>query len=113
VTSAVGHELPERARQLEAVGARVISPEGGFAGALRSLWDEGISSLVLEGGAALHGAALEAGVVDAMDLYIAPRRLGPGALPWIGEGRFSWPSLANRRATWLGEDLLVEGTVSR
>ena len=111
-SAAAGHAVPERVRELESAGVRVISPEGGLPGAMRGLWDLGIGSLVLEGGAALHRSAVESGVVDAVDLYIAPRRLG-GGIPWLGERRLAWESLRNRRATWLGEDLLVEGTLSR
>jgi len=112
-SAAVVQAQPERLRELESAGVRVISPEGGFVGALRALWDLGISSLLLEGGAALHRSAIESGVVDALDLYIAPRRLGPDAVQWVGKGQLAWESLRNRRAIWLGEDLLVEGTVSR
>jgi len=109
----VGNDVPARQRDLESAGARVISPGTGLLAALEALWDLGIASIVLEGGSELHRAAVEAGVVDAVDLYIAPRRLGPGGVPWVGDRRLAWESLRNRRATWLGEDLLVEGTVGR
>jgi riboflavin biosynthesis pyrimidine reductase len=67
--------------------------------------------MVMEGGAALHRAALEAGLVDEVNLYIAPPLLGPGAVDWIGGGRLSWEGLTKRRATWLGDVVLVEGYV--
>jgi diaminohydroxyphosphoribosylaminopyrimidine deaminase/5-amino-6-(5-phosphoribosylamino)uracil reductase len=103
---------PSRAEKLEQRGARVLSlfePDLGIA--LRMLRDEGVSSLVLEGGAAIHRAALDAGVVDALHLYIAPRRLGPDGVEWIGGGRIAWEALRDRRAAWLGPDLFVEGSV--
>jgi diaminohydroxyphosphoribosylaminopyrimidine deaminase/5-amino-6-(5-phosphoribosylamino)uracil reductase len=104
--------LPSRAKTLEQRGARVLAlAEPGLGSALRTLRDEGVSSLVLEGGAAIHRAALEAGVVDALHLYIAPRRLGPDGIAWIGGGRIAWEALRDRRAAWLGPDLFVEGSV--
>jgi len=71
----------------------------------------GITSLVLEGGAALHRAALDAGVVDAVHLYITPTRIGPLGVNWIGERRLAWDGLKDRRSRWLGADILVEGRV--
>ena len=100
------------AADLTAAGARVLAlPDGDLAAALGVLLEAGITSLVLEGGGTLHRAALDARVVDAVHVYITPRTLGPAAVAWIGEGRLSWESLADRRATWLGDDLLVEGVV--
>ena len=32
-------------------------------------------------------------------------------MEWIGEGRLAWEALRDRRAAWLGEDVLVEGVV--
>ena len=106
-------ESADAARALSAAGARVVVPDAdGIAAALAALMAAGVASLVLEGGGTLHRAAVEAGVVDAMHLYITPRSLGPGGVPWIGEGRIAWESLRERRAVWLGDDLLVEGVVA-
>ena len=105
---------PERARVLTAAGARIVSlPEDDLGAALRALGDDGVTSLVLEGGSLLHRAALAAGVVDSLHLYIAPRTLGAGALPWIDERQLAWEQLRHRRAEWLGVDLFVEGWVDR
>jgi riboflavin biosynthesis pyrimidine reductase len=68
-----------------------------------------VTSVVLEGGAALHRAALDAGVVDEVHVYITPEPLGAQGVKWIGEGRLAWEGLADRRALWIGEDVLVEG----
>jgi diaminohydroxyphosphoribosylaminopyrimidine deaminase/5-amino-6-(5-phosphoribosylamino)uracil reductase len=103
---------PTRAGALEAAGARILPlREADLVSALRALRDAGIASLVLEGGGVLHRAAIDAGVVDEVHVYITPRRLGTAGVPWVGEGRLAWESLRGRRATWLGEDLLVEGLV--
>lgn len=108
--------VPTRARDLAAAGARLLLLPGAdtdISTALRALKDDGIASLVLEGGGALHRAALDAGVVDAVHVYITPGSLGTEGVEWIGEGRIAWATLRERRATWLGEDLLVEGVVDR
>ena len=100
-------------RALTAAGARILAlPDDDLAAALGALFDAGITSLVLEGGGSLHRAALDAGVVDAIHVYITPRTLGPSGVEWIGEERIAWEGLRERRATWLGDDLLVEGVVS-
>jgi diaminohydroxyphosphoribosylaminopyrimidine deaminase/5-amino-6-(5-phosphoribosylamino)uracil reductase len=103
-----------RAATLAAAGARIITTSADDLGtAFRALADIGVSSVVLEGGSRLHRAALEADIVDAVNVYISPRRLGPGGVEWIGPGRLSWDTLKERRATWLGDDVLVEGDVYR
>jgi diaminohydroxyphosphoribosylaminopyrimidine deaminase/5-amino-6-(5-phosphoribosylamino)uracil reductase len=97
---------------LEEAGARILVSSGdGLPAALRALHDAGVTSVVLEGGGTLHRAALDAGVVDAVQVYITPRALGPAGVAWIGEGRLAWELLRDRRAAWLGDDLLVEGVV--
>jgi len=101
---------PERAAALADAGAQVIAPAGDdLRSALRATFDAGVTSLVLEGGPSLHRAALSADIVDAIHVYIAPRRLGGGAMAWLDDGRLAWETLKERRAAWLGEDVLVEG----
>jgi len=101
-----------RAQALVARGARLAAlADAAMGPALKVLWDEGVRSLVVEGGVVVHRAALEAGVVDAVHLFIAPRRLGDEAQPWVGSGRIAWDDLRDRRAKWLGADLFVEGLV--
>ena len=80
---------PDRRRRgLSAAGARVLALQADdIADALRALRGQRCDDLVLEGGATLHRAALDAGVVDAVHLYIAPALLGPGGVDWIGGGR--------------------------
>jgi diaminohydroxyphosphoribosylaminopyrimidine deaminase/5-amino-6-(5-phosphoribosylamino)uracil reductase len=103
---------PVRADALQAAGARILSlPEEDLVTGLRALMAAGIMSIVLEGGGGLHRAALDAGVVDAVDVYITPRVLGRDGVEWLGERRLAWGMLRDRRAAWLGSDLLVHGTV--
>jgi len=99
-------------KALTAAGARVLAAPGPrLADALPALLESGVTTMVLEGGAALHRAALDEGLVDAVNLYIAPALLGAGAVDWIGGGHLAWDSLHGRHATWLDDVLLVEGYV--
>jgi diaminohydroxyphosphoribosylaminopyrimidine deaminase/5-amino-6-(5-phosphoribosylamino)uracil reductase len=103
---------PQKVSALIAAGATVKGlPSGELPEALRWLQGEGVSSLLLEGGAALHRAALDAGVVDVVQVYITPRTLGPDGVGWLEEGRLSLGMLRERSASWLGDDMLVEGYV--
>jgi diaminohydroxyphosphoribosylaminopyrimidine deaminase / 5-amino-6-(5-phosphoribosylamino)uracil reductase len=54
---------------------------------LRALADEGVQSLLLEGGPTLAGSFLRAGLVDKVLLFVAPRIAGEGLLfaPELGE----------------------------
>ena len=102
----------DRVKRLESAGALILAPgSADIRTAFHALGDLGLTSLLLEGGAALHAAAIDAGVVDGVHVYIAPRALGPAGVEWIGPGRLAWEGLGDRRALWLGADVLVEGRV--
>jgi diaminohydroxyphosphoribosylaminopyrimidine deaminase/5-amino-6-(5-phosphoribosylamino)uracil reductase len=106
--------VPPQARVFatEAAGP-VILVRVGFAEALRDLAARGVQSLLLEGGAGLHAAAWDAGLVDYVQLYVAPATLGAGGVPWL-EGRgFDSMALFHRRVDVLGPDVLIEGYVHR
>jgi diaminohydroxyphosphoribosylaminopyrimidine deaminase / 5-amino-6-(5-phosphoribosylamino)uracil reductase len=105
---------PERVDALAAIGARVAPvPAPDLGSALGALYDAGLTSVVIEGGRSLHTAMLAAGVVDLVQVYIAPRMLGSNCVSWMEPGRLTVGELGNRRARWLGEDVLVEGHVHR
>ena len=104
----------DRVERLEAAGALVLAPPADDIGsALRALRTMGLTSLLIEGGAALHRAALDAAVADEVHVYITPMALGPDGVQWMGEGRIAWEGLQDRRGIWLGDDVLVEGLVQR
>jgi len=110
VAAARGAEV----RALEESGAKLLLlPTSDFVAQAAALREAGITSLLLEGGARLHREALESGIVDLVQLYVAPRRLGPNCLKWMPEGSFSVGDLYARRVHWLGEDVLIEGYVHR
>jgi diaminohydroxyphosphoribosylaminopyrimidine deaminase / 5-amino-6-(5-phosphoribosylamino)uracil reductase len=103
-----------RAGALERVGATVLRlGDGGIRAALEALPAHGIHSVVIEGGAMIHGAAWDAGVVDFVQVYTAPMSIGPTGVRFL-EGRpWSSPSLVDRTTTTLGPDVLTEGYVHR
>jgi diaminohydroxyphosphoribosylaminopyrimidine deaminase/5-amino-6-(5-phosphoribosylamino)uracil reductase len=105
-------ETPAAMDRLTAAGARVLAlPGDDIASGLRALRDFGVNSVLLEGGSVLHRAALHAGLVDVVHAYITPHVLGPSGQKWVNPGCFSLGQLLDRRATWLGDDVLVEGHV--
>jgi diaminohydroxyphosphoribosylaminopyrimidine deaminase/5-amino-6-(5-phosphoribosylamino)uracil reductase len=112
VTTASGAAQADRRGSLEASGAEVVvAPDGTFRAALGCLGERGISSLLLEGGAAVHQAAWDEGVVDFVRLYITPHTVGPDGLRFLNGRPFSPEGLFDVRSEPLGRDVLVEGYV--
>jgi diaminohydroxyphosphoribosylaminopyrimidine deaminase/5-amino-6-(5-phosphoribosylamino)uracil reductase len=70
-------------------------------------------NVLLEAGAKLNGAALEAGVVDKMILFYAPKIMGTGGVPMADLSAARWfpksPALKNLRVLTYGSDFFVEG----
>jgi diaminohydroxyphosphoribosylaminopyrimidine deaminase/5-amino-6-(5-phosphoribosylamino)uracil reductase len=101
-----------RALDLERAGAE-LEPirNGGLVEAFGRLGDRQLLSLVLEGGVALQAAAWDAGLVDAVHVYVAPVTLGDAALPWLDSDTISIASLLDRRVLPLGPDVFMEGYV--
>ncbi|MCE8018125.1 bifunctional diaminohydroxyphosphoribosylaminopyrimidine deaminase/5-amino-6-(5-phosphoribosylamino)uracil reductase RibD [Halomonas sp. MCCC 1A17488] len=87
VATVPGHE-PQRRARLEAAGAEVVVLRAGKDGRvdLAVLMhylaeQELVNELLLETGATLAGAMLDAGLVDEMQLFVAPTLLGGEARP--------------------------------
>ena len=84
---------------------------------MERLGQEQIDSILLEGGGTLNWAALESGIVQKIQAYIAPKLLGgkTAKTPIEGVG-VSAPAdavrLKNSTITRLGEDFLIESEVS-
>lgn len=102
---------------LERAGAQLLRCAAGPGGRvdlddlLAQLGHRGLTSLLVEGGAALHGAFLQAGLWDELFLFLAPKLAGKGALGWAG---FPGPTamaqasrLDVRSVERVGEDWLV------
>jgi diaminohydroxyphosphoribosylaminopyrimidine deaminase / 5-amino-6-(5-phosphoribosylamino)uracil reductase len=113
----------EKRRQLEALGAKVLVIDGDGSGVpLAPLMDQlgamQVTSILLEGGGELHGAALRAGIVDKVLYFIAPKLLGGRtAPPAIGGEGFARlveaVTLERTQVKRLDGDLLIEGYVRR
>ena len=74
-------EAEEKEEQLHAAGVETVSvPDADGRVDLRKLMEylgkQGIDSVLLEGGAALNGSALQAGIVSCVQTYIAPKIFG-------------------------------------
>ncbi|HVU50726.1 MAG TPA: RibD family protein, partial [Polyangia bacterium] len=107
-----------RARALRARGAEVIelSARGALplGKVLADLAARDVQSLLVEGGSAVHAAFLEAGLVDDVALFIAPRRLGAGLPLAAGLTRELEVALGLERLTIrrIGPDLLLTSRAS-
>ena len=109
---------------LESAGCIVVEVPGDGEGKLdlRALMNmlgaADIDSILLEGGPALAGSMLDARLVHAVQIYIAPKLFGGQKAPApIGGLGVRSPQealqLCDVRRSFLGSDLLVEGKVAR
>jgi len=77
------HPDGARAVALSKYGVQ-IETVSGLGAALQLLREKGVQSLLVEGGAGLTGAFLEAGLADRLIIFQVPVLLGAGALPAFG-----------------------------
>ncbi|MFY9801788.1 MAG: bifunctional diaminohydroxyphosphoribosylaminopyrimidine deaminase/5-amino-6-(5-phosphoribosylamino)uracil reductase RibD [Candidatus Acidiferrales bacterium] len=106
-----------KARALQRAGVeifRVASRRGrvDLHAVLRELGKREILNVLLEAGAELNGAALQAGIVDKMILFYAPKIMGTGGVP-MARIPSSWfaksPALQNLSLARYGPDFAVTG----
>lgn len=113
-------DLPRQAvvRELEHRGVQVLFvPDGNGRVDLKRLMqilgDQGIDSILLEGGGELNDSALQAGIVQEVKVFLAPKLFGgrDAKSPVAGTG-VELPQEASalilERAEPIGEDLLLE-----
>jgi len=98
---------------LEERGATVVGSGGGVREALQALTVRDIQSVLVEGGAALQAALWDAGVVDYVQVYVAPVWLGASGVPMFAGRDVTTAALIERRVELLGPDVLIEGYVHR
>lgn len=102
--------LEEKGIRLQQIAA---TPDGrpDFPAIIRSLGELQITSLLIEGGSLVNGAALTSGEVDKVFLYYAPKIFGDGAVPFIaGESLHGRAQCVQRfELHRFGEDFAVEG----
>jgi diaminohydroxyphosphoribosylaminopyrimidine deaminase/5-amino-6-(5-phosphoribosylamino)uracil reductase len=115
------HAPPERAERLRVAGAELLVVEGaGKRIDMRRLMEilgrRGMTSVMIEGGSEVAASAFEAGVVDKVVYFIAPKIIGGRDAPTAvgGEG-ITWLRdairLRDMRVSPLEGDFMVEGYV--
>ncbi|MDD2420853.1 MAG: bifunctional diaminohydroxyphosphoribosylaminopyrimidine deaminase/5-amino-6-(5-phosphoribosylamino)uracil reductase RibD [Heliobacteriaceae bacterium] len=120
---AVGEQAPaDRLAALAAKGAQVVRCPVNSAGQveigflLRQLARDGLTSLLVEGGARVHASFLQGGWADRAAVFIAPKIAGgagaPGPVGGVGVARMqeAW-QLRKCSLTPSGEDWLLEGVL--
>jgi len=109
----------KRARELEALGARVLFM-GGRRVELRKLMavlgGEGIASVMIEAGAEVSASALGAGIVDKIVYFVAPKIVGGRSAPTAvgGDGAVLLKDaivLRDVTYTQVGDSMMVEGYI--
>jgi diaminohydroxyphosphoribosylaminopyrimidine deaminase/5-amino-6-(5-phosphoribosylamino)uracil reductase len=81
--------------------------------ALRRLGADGVTSVLIEGGPELHRAAWDEQIVDRVQLFVAPKIVGPAGVPWLPIDVLPLARLLETRAQPVGDDVLIEGYVHR
>jgi len=107
-----------RARALSRAGVEVLRVPArhgqvDLKAVMKELGRRQMLNVLLEAGAELNGAALEAGIVDKMILFYAPKIMGTGGVPMVALPAARWflksPALKNLRVLAYGSDFFVEG----
>jgi diaminohydroxyphosphoribosylaminopyrimidine deaminase/5-amino-6-(5-phosphoribosylamino)uracil reductase len=120
---AVAPDAPaDRLAALQAAGCEIMTLPRSCTGVdLRLLWqalgERSITSVLIEGGATVNAAALEAGIVDKIYAFVAPKIIGGAAAPGPvgGEGPASLAEavlLENAACEQVGEDILITAYVA-
>jgi diaminohydroxyphosphoribosylaminopyrimidine deaminase/5-amino-6-(5-phosphoribosylamino)uracil reductase len=91
-------------------GSELELRTGALGEELRELASEGVQSLLLEGGPTLAAAFLEAGLVDKLLVFVAPRVSGEG--PGMLEGLPRPVELTRMQTREVGEDVLIQAYVN-
>jgi diaminohydroxyphosphoribosylaminopyrimidine deaminase/5-amino-6-(5-phosphoribosylamino)uracil reductase len=115
VTSPEAVQDPSKVMALTTAGAIVQAVPGPdrIGRALQMLAEREMTSLIVEGGATLHRAFWDAGLVDRVQMYVSPQRLGPDGVDWLPFAVMTSPRLTERTAQFLGDDTLLEAYVHR
>jgi len=111
VTTADSAARADLRTPLEAAGAEILVADATVRAGAEALAARGITSLLIEGGAALHVAAWDEGVVDFVRLYVSPKAVGASGVRFLEGRRLPPAMLAARRVEPIGPDVLIEGYV--
>jgi len=120
---AVGADAPDtRVKELAATGATIVScrtRDGrvDLGALLTELFAREVRAVLVEGGGEVHGAFLDAGLVDRVAMFTAPLLIGGRGATAVVEGAGrelkSGVRLGAFTVTPLGDDLLIEADVVR
>ncbi len=91
-------------------GSELELRSGPLVEELRALADEGVQSVLLEGGPTLAAAFLEADLVDKLLVFVAPKLAGGGAAGLAARLASPRP-LSHLAARVVGDDVLLEAYV--
>ncbi len=117
---AVTEKAPiEKIEALKTAGADVLilqTQEGRvcLSALMRELGRREITSVLIEGGGEINAAALQAGIVDKLMFFIAPKLIGgkdaPGPISGAGIAHLAETfELRNTKISQIGADFLIEG----
>ena len=114
ITTAAGVDArPEAARALQDAGAELVVTDGTIADGARHLARRDVQFLLLEGGARLQRAFLEADMIDEAQIFVSPRPLGVDGVPLLDGLTFSVSALRDLQIEQAGADVLMHGYVHR
>lgn len=121
LVATTGAMLADQRQALIGRGVEILmlpADDGGvdLTALLAALGDRGVTTLLVEGGAHIHGSFFAAGLVHKVVSYVAPVIIGGAAAPGpvAGRGALTMDQalrLANTRVERLGADVLIEGYV--
>jgi diaminohydroxyphosphoribosylaminopyrimidine deaminase / 5-amino-6-(5-phosphoribosylamino)uracil reductase len=103
--------LRKAGASIEEIKESEIDNRACLPSALRRLLELGVISIVVEGGAVLHGALWRESLVDRVQLFVSPRALGPSGVEWIDTPAGTLAALHDFTARPVGDDVLIEGHV--
>ncbi|HIA65939.1 TPA: bifunctional diaminohydroxyphosphoribosylaminopyrimidine deaminase/5-amino-6-(5-phosphoribosylamino)uracil reductase RibD [Candidatus Poribacteria bacterium] len=105
--------------ELESAGADVLIVDSNdkrvcLTSLMNRLIELGITSILIEGGSEIHASALDAGIVDKVMFFVAPKLIGGQSAPGVigGNGITNLSEaidIHNWEFTKIGEDFLIEG----
>jgi diaminohydroxyphosphoribosylaminopyrimidine deaminase/5-amino-6-(5-phosphoribosylamino)uracil reductase len=99
-------KVPPRARLLRQPGETILE-QGPLGAVLKRLARRGITSVLVEGGATVHGEFLKAGLWDELRLFVAPKIFGSDAPSWAGQAGSPLEDLELRSVERVGSDALL------
>ena len=108
---------PEKAEELRSLGVEVVHTDNGtrdIRNVLEILHRKMVRGVLVEGGARVAGAFVDAGLVDKFSFFIAPKVIGgedaPGTVGGVGIARMSDAvTLRNIEVKMHGNDIEVSG----